>query len=75
MSISTRECPIAKRQVNVQIETVYLRSDLPPVINFKNCDGLSACDVRKLHYDGSFFFNWSNCPVYRGMHDDGLKYG
>jgi|APFre7841882654_1041346.scaffolds.fasta_scaffold24957_3 hypothetical protein len=75
MSISSHECPIAKRKVNIRIEVEFSRSDLPPVKIFKNCDGLSACDVRQLHSDGSFFFNWSNCPVYRDMHDDGLKYG
>ena len=75
MSISSYECPIAKRKVNIQIEMEFFRSDLPPVKKFKNCDGLSACEVRHFYPDGSHAFNWLKCPLYRVMHDDGLKYG
>jgi len=70
MSISTHDCPIAKRQVNVQIEMKFSRSDLPPGKKLKNCDGLETCEVRRVHPDGSLSFNWSNCPIYRSMMTD-----
>lgn len=68
MTISTRsiKCPIAKREVTAKIEIAYPRPGLPPVENFKDCDGLATCGVRQSHSDG-YSFNWDICPLYRNL--------
>ncbi len=68
MSVSKHSffCPVAKREVTYQTEMGFPRESLPPVTNFKDCDGLSSCGVRQGHADGSSY-NWSVCPIHSSM--------
>lgn len=68
MSIVTQsiKCSIIKREVTVKVEITYPHHGLGPVENFKDCDGLATCGVRRDHSDG-YSFNWDICPLYRSM--------
>jgi len=72
MSISTNsfECPIANNSMTYLSEILSsLDGGLTPITNFKDCDGLPFCDVRKEHRDG-YIFSWGSCPLYCSMQGD-----